>query len=61
MPRKKDVKVDYFVNDKFLISTHGKALGDGFPKIYMKFGVYRVNANCDITQTYTNVKLKKVK
>ena len=26
----------------------------------MKFGVYRVNANCDITQIYTNVKLKRV-
>ena len=29
--------------------------------VYVKFGVYRVNSNCNVTQTYTNVKLKKLK
>ena len=54
------VDVDYFVNDKFLISTHRK-IEKSYNQMYFKFGVYRVNANCDITQTYTDVKLKKVK
>ena len=58
---KKDVKVDYFIDDNFLISTHGHAMGDGYTKIYFKFGVYRVNSNCTIKQTYTNIKLKRVK
>ena len=57
---KKDVKVDYFVNDKFVISTHKYSLHNGYKKMFMKFGVYRVNSNCDITQTYTYVKLKRV-
>ena len=26
---------------------------------FIKFGVYRVNAFCGITQTYTNVQIKK--
>ena len=26
----------------------------------MKFGIYRVNANCDIKQTYTDVNFKRV-
>ena len=54
---RKQVDIDYFVNDNFLISYHKKASNE---KIYFKFGVYRVNSNCDITQTYTNVKLKRV-
>ena len=58
---RKDVKVDYFVNDQFVISTHKNSLGNGYNKMFFKFGIYRVNANCDITQTYTNVKLKKIK
>ena len=58
---KKDVKVDYFIDDKFLITTQSYAMGDGYGKMYFKFGVYRVNSNCTIKQTYTNVKLKRVK
>ena len=53
------VDVDYFVNDKFLISTHRK-IEKSYNKMYFKFGVYRIKSNCDITQTYTNVKLKRV-
>ena len=56
---KKEVDVDYFVNDEFLISTHNKAKRT-YDNLFLKFGVYRVNANCDITQTYTNVKLRKI-
>jgi hypothetical protein len=58
---KKEVKVDYFINDKFLVSTHSYAPGNGYKKMFFKFGIYRVNANCDITQTYNNVQLKRVK
>jgi hypothetical protein len=58
---REDVKVDYFVNDQLVDSTHRYANGNGYKKMFFKFGIYRVNANCDITQTYTNVKLKKVK
>ena len=57
---RKQVDVDYFVNDKHLISTNSKAKRT-YTDMFFKFGVYRVNARCDITQTYTNVKLKKLK
>ena len=33
----------------------------GFTKLFIKFGVYRVNSNCNITQAYKNVSLKKIK
>ncbi len=55
----KQVDIDYFVNDKFLISTH-KKIEKSYNQMYFKFGLYRVNSNCDITQTYTNVKLNRV-
>lgn len=55
---KKDVKVDYYVNDEFLTSTYTQG---NYTNIFFKFGVYRVNSNCDIKQTYTNVKLQRVK
>ena len=56
---KEDVKVDYFVNDKFITSTYSQA-PEKYTNIFFKFGVYRVNSNCDIKQTYTNVKLERV-
>ena len=56
---KEDVKVDYFVNDKFITSTYSQA-PEKYKNIFFKFGVYRVNSNCDIKQTYTNVKLQRV-
>lgn len=54
---KKDVKVDYYVNDEFVTSTYAQ---DNYTNVFFKFGVYRVNSNCDIKQTYTNVTLKRV-
>ena len=55
----KSVNVDYFVNDKFVVNTKDSSSNPRKP--YLKFGIYRVNANCDIKQTYTNVKFKRVK
>lgn len=56
----KEVKVDYFVDDKFVVSTHHVAEST-YNDLFFKFGIYRVNANCDIKQTYRKVKLKRVK
>jgi len=56
---KRSVKVDYYVNDKFVVST--KDNQGPYKDLFMKFGIYRVNANCDIKQTYTNVNFKRVK
>ena len=58
---RKDVKIDYFVNEQLVTSTHKYSIGNGYDSLFFKFGSYRVNANGDITQIYTNVKLKKVK
>ena len=55
----KSVNVDYFVNDKFVVNTKDSSYNVEPP--YLKFGIYRVNSNCTIKQTYTNVKLKRVK
>ena len=57
---RKEVTVEYFVNDKFLTSTRSKAKRE-YTEMFFKFGIYRVLSNCDITQRYTNVKLKRVK
>ena len=57
---RKEVTVEYFVNDKFLTSTRSKAKRE-YTEMFFKFGIYRVLSNCDITQKYNNVKLKKVK
>lgn len=57
---KEDVKVDYYVNDEFVTSTYSQA-PEKYTNVFFKFGVYRVNSNCDIKQTYTNVTLKRVK
>jgi hypothetical protein len=49
----------YYINGEHVLSEKEKYK---LPKkIYFKFGVYRVNSNCDAKQTYTNVKLKKLK
>lgn len=52
-------KVDYFVNGEYLATNTHDNQGVPYKKMFMKFGVYRVNANCDITQSYKNVRLKK--
>ena len=54
----KSVNVDYFVNDKFVVTTKDSNANPSEP--YLKFGIYRVNSNCDITHTYTDVKVKRV-
>jgi hypothetical protein len=55
--QKRSVKVDYYVNGNFVTSTHDT---DGpFKELYLKFGSYRVNSNCDLTQTYTKVRFKR--
>ena len=53
------VKTQYWIDGQFL--GHEQIMDKGIKKLYFKFGVYRVNSNCDITQTYTGVKLRKVK
>jgi len=55
---KKYVKTSYFVNGEHVLTEMDKQKTD---KIFFKFGVYRVNSNCTIKQTYTKVKLKRVK
>jgi hypothetical protein len=53
------IKTDYWIDGKFLGSE--KVDAKGFTKLFIKFGVYRVNSNCNITQAYKNVSLKKIK
>ena len=45
----KSVNVDYFVNDKFVVTTKDSGTNPREP--YLKFGIYRVNANCDTKHT----------
>ena len=47
---RKEVTVEYFVNDKFLTSTRSKAKRE-YTEMFFKFGIYRVLSNCDIAQT----------
>lgn len=51
------VLVKYFVDNKFVIET--KDYNSPYKEMFMKFGVYRVNSNCDIKQIYRNVKVTK--
>ena len=53
----KRIDVDYFVDGELVASTTGFQKGD---QMYLKFGVYRVNSKCTITQTYNNVTIRKV-
>jgi hypothetical protein len=53
------IKTDYWIDGKFLGGE--KVDAKGFTKLFIKFGVYRMNSNCDITQTYKNVSLKRIK
>ena len=55
----KYIKSQYWIDGKYLGME--QTMAKGFSKLYFKFGVYRVNSNCDITQTYKDVKVRKVK
>ena len=52
------VKVDYYVNGKYL-ATNYHFNDKPYEKIFLKFGIYRVNSHCDITQSYKDVKFRK--
>ncbi len=56
--QKRSVKVDYYVNGNFVTSTYDTINGS-YKELYLKFGSYRVNSNCDLTQTYTKVRFKR--
>lgn len=51
------VLVKYFVDNKFVMET--KDYNSPYKEMFMKFGVYRVNSNCNITQIYRNVTVAK--
>ena len=54
------VNVDYYINGNYLVTTVGESeSGKPYKKLFMKFGVYRVNSNCDIIQKYYDVKFSK--
>jgi len=54
------IDVDYYINGKYLTTTvRVNESGKPYRRLFMKFGVYRVNSNCDITQKYYNVKFSK--
>ena len=55
---KKMIKASYYVNGEYVLTEKDNSKEKS---IYVKFGVYRVNSNCNVIQTYTNVKLKKLK
>ena len=40
-----------------LALTHDK--NGPYKELFLKFGTYRVNSNCDITQKYTKVRFNK--
>ena len=56
--KKKIIKASYYVNGEHVLTEKDNSKEKS---VYVKFGVYRVNSNCNVTQTYTNVKLKKLK
>ena len=49
---KKIVKASYYVNGEYVLTEKDNSKEKS---IYVKFGVYRVNSNCNVTQTYTIV------
>ena len=53
------VNTVYYINGKHVLTEKDKY--NKSKKIMFKFGVYRVKSNCNAKQTYTNVKLKKLK
>ena len=55
----KSVKTQYWIDGKFLGYEDWK--DNGIERLFFKFGVYRINSNCDINQTYTGVILRKLK
>jgi|TARA_B100000780_G_scaffold182166_1_gene127825 hypothetical protein len=53
------VNTVYYINGEHVLTEKDKY--NKSKKMFFKFGVYRVKSNCDAKQTYTNVKLKKLK
>ena len=54
--KKLNIFCDYYMNDKFIGNTKDSNKG----KPFLKFGAYRWNALCDVTQIYRNVEFKSL-
>ncbi len=54
--KKDKVKCAYYIDNQFICTTK-KSISS---KPYVKFGGYRFNALCDVTQIYRNVNLEKL-
>lgn len=55
----KFLQVNYYIDGEYFRTTVAPRERTG--KIYIKFGTYRINSNCTIKTTYTNVSFVKVK